>query len=467
MVAADARAGQRPSKSPGSVRPSTSRTSSAPSVKSANHHVNPLPTDALHIDLHHTPMAAEIALAALSTLPTPILVLSSSKTVLLANAAVGRLLGVDQDGSGGNIVTDLLKDQTLSQLGIDMVSDGVPIWVSWERFLGKLASGLQDDIQDSNSQGGSLSGTQSGGTTPTATGETDRGRAPSRVQNHRSPDTVVDVAITTRQKSRTQQNGRRRQTNPQRSAHLICRMIISPWALEGQHFFTLTFTSSSHASSQKSYWGSSSSDTRNTSSHSARSSQSSHSQTPSSSNGHSHVKTSADQSKRSTFPSIAPPAQCTASSTLTDFQKVLKMKDAMLSAVEIPLIAMWRDESVVLPNLAARKLLAVEADALSNEAHDFMSRFRPWAADFSRELEADTNPVVALCRTQKAFANWQIGLVDEKTGTKFSFDVSGHPVFDERSGEFLAGLIAFKDVTQYTQKIATKTEENEEHFRQM
>ena len=143
------------------------------------------------------------------------------------------------------------------------------------------------------------------------------------------------------------------------------------------------------------------------------------------------------------------------------------MKNAMLNAVEIPLIAMWRDESVVFPNLAARKLLAVQADPVSDESYDFMSRFRPWAADFSRELEADTNPVVALCRTQKAFTNWQIGLLDEKTGKKSSFDVSGHPVFDERTGEFLAGLIAFKDVTQYTERIAHKTVENEEHFRQM
>lgn len=140
------------------------------------------------------------------------------------------------------------------------------------------------------------------------------------------------------------------------------------------------------------------------------------------------------------------------------------MKDAMLRATEIPVVAMWKDESVVFPNAAARRLLAVQPDATSEDSYDFMSRFRPWSADFSRQLEDHDNPIVSLCRTQQAFTRWQIGLINESTGVRYNFDVSGHPMFDEKSGEFYAGLISFKDVTEYTEKIALQTAENEQQF---
>ena len=125
---------------------------------------------------------------------------------------------------------------------------------------------------------------------------------------------------------------------------------------------------------------------------------------------------------------------------------------------------MWKDESVVFPNAAARRLLAVNADATTDERYDFMSRFKTWSADFSRQLQDNDNPIIFLCRTEKSFSRWQIGLINDKTGARSNFDVSGHPVFDEKTGEFFAGLIAFKDVTEYTEKIALQTAENEEQF---
>src|SRR5262245_61283213 len=104
--------------------------------------VSPSSSDVLHIDIPRLPMAAEIAFGALST---PLLVLSSLKTILLANAAAARLLDIDDvEGS----VTDALRGQTLSQIGIDMVSDGTPIWVSWEKFLDNVAAGLQDPSEN-------------------------------------------------------------------------------------------------------------------------------------------------------------------------------------------------------------------------------------------------------------------------------------------------------------------------------
>ena len=96
----------------------------------------------LFLDIPTVPRAAEAALTALKYLPTPLLVLTSQKMVLLANEAMARLLGLesmdeegnDPDGEDSDHTRslDLLRGQTLSQIGIDMVEDGQAIWVSWE-----------------------------------------------------------------------------------------------------------------------------------------------------------------------------------------------------------------------------------------------------------------------------------------------------------------------------------------------
>ena len=80
----------------------------------------------------------DVALAALKYLPTPVLVLSSLKKVVLANEAMGRLLGIenssnDLDESGNEMGGEsLLRGQTLSQIGVDILQGGQPIWVSWD-----------------------------------------------------------------------------------------------------------------------------------------------------------------------------------------------------------------------------------------------------------------------------------------------------------------------------------------------
>lgn len=96
----------------------------------------------LVLDIPTMPRASEVALTALKYLPTPLLILSSQKMVLMANEAMGRLLGLDsmdEDGSESDHEgddraqsLDLLRGQTLSQIGIDVFEDGQAIWVSWE-----------------------------------------------------------------------------------------------------------------------------------------------------------------------------------------------------------------------------------------------------------------------------------------------------------------------------------------------
>lgn len=424
----------------------------------------------MHMDLPQTPAVPDTALAALQFLPTPLLVLSSLKTIVLANEAMGRLLGV----SDTSATLDSLKGQSLSQIGIDMISDGVPVWVSWEKFLDNLATGHASDGTTRNHSPGPPRSPTSDDVTPTSefaprrdiTSVAERGRSPNRQPIQ---DTAVDVIISTFQGNSVRTPSGRENKPKSPPVHATCRMIISIWTLHNQRFFTLTFTAGgSHHSSRngRTHTKSNRAVDRAPSSASGRSAHSNQSNnTPVSSANASAVTSPSEQAQAAKlFLPFGAPSRCSTTSTFTDFQKVTRMKDAMLNAMHIPVIAMWRDESVVFPNPAARRLLAVTADPTSDESYDFMSRFRPWTADFSRELTDAENPIIKLCRTQQPFASWQVGLINSATGKKSNFDVSGYPVFDDKTNEFFAGLVAFKDVTEYTEKIASQVAENELQF---
>lgn len=91
---------------------------------------------------------AEIALSTLQYLPYPLIVLNSSKTLILANDAMGKLLELDAKNAGGDYdedTLDRLKGQNLSQLGIDLLQDMKPVWVDWDSFL----DGLNDENKPS------------------------------------------------------------------------------------------------------------------------------------------------------------------------------------------------------------------------------------------------------------------------------------------------------------------------------
>ena len=89
------------------------------------------------VDLLAAPATTVAALTALQYLPMPILVLNSAKVVVLANEAMGRLLGIDPselENDDGPVVTvtDILSGQHMSQLGVEILAHGSPILISWE-----------------------------------------------------------------------------------------------------------------------------------------------------------------------------------------------------------------------------------------------------------------------------------------------------------------------------------------------
>lgn len=131
-----------------------------------------------------------------------------------------------------------------------------------------------------------------------------------------------------------------------------------------------------------------------------------------------------------------------------------------MNAVDVPLLALWKDESLAIPNKAAAKLMYTKPDPTSNEAYDIISRFRVFTEDFERELDPEEYPIVRLCRTQEPFSKWKVGIL-AAAGSQKIYEVSGEGIKDEKTGEFLAGIIAFKDVTEYAEIIRTQNEESE------
>ena len=80
------------------------------------------------------PTAATVSLTALQYLPVPLLVLSSEKTVVLANEAMGRLLDIDFESTALHdfSISEVLQEKTMGDLGIDILQDGSPILITWE-----------------------------------------------------------------------------------------------------------------------------------------------------------------------------------------------------------------------------------------------------------------------------------------------------------------------------------------------
>jgi hypothetical protein len=94
----------------------------------------------MSIDIVNAQSQTAAALAALQYLPVPLLVLSSLKTIILANEAMGRLLGIDlrslQGADGGVLsITEVLMGQTIGKLGIEILQHGSPILISWEVWV--------------------------------------------------------------------------------------------------------------------------------------------------------------------------------------------------------------------------------------------------------------------------------------------------------------------------------------------
>lgn len=78
----------------------------------------------------------------------------------------------------------------------------------------------------------------------------------------------------------------------------------------------------------------------------------------------------------SSFPPMGPPSRSARTNAPSSLQKVIMMKDALLDNTEVPILAMWKDESLTIPNRAARALFHPGADlATVKDGFDLVSRW--------------------------------------------------------------------------------------------
>lgn len=441
----------------------------------------------LSVYIPRMPGAAEAALAALQYLPTPLLVLSSWKTIILANDAMGRLLGLDrnfQDQSlaeGGQArfpIGDLLRGQSLSQIGVDMLQDGQKIWVDWQKFLDTLADEMnpEEDSSDETQQAELGRSTKehinreedNGNTTLAGTRSQPSSKVRSRALVH---DAVVNVILSSQYVANGNIRTSHSQKSPTTEGQIRAKMIISIWTLEGQRYFTLSFTHSSNRptpsvrSHTRALSKASSHGRLSPSAQSSPSSPSTPGMCPSCGSTPSSALASPLGAPLSVspFPPLGAPDKSDLASSPTVIKKIARMKDAIMNAVDTPVFTLWKDESLGFPNKAAARLMQQEVDPTTEDAYDILSRLRVYTEDFKQELTPEEFPIVQLCRTQTPFSKWKIGVIDGE-GEHLNFDVSGEGIHDEKTGEFLAGIVVLKDVTEYTDIIKTQSRENDEQF---
>ena len=137
----------------------------------------------------------------------------------------------------------------------------------------------------------------------------------------------------------------------------------------------------------------------------------------------------------------------------------------MLDATDIPVIALWHDETLAVQNKAVARIMHFDTDPVSEIGDDVISRYRVFTEDFEQEFDQNDFPIVKLCRTQQPFSRLRVGLMDSRMRQKV-YEVVGQCVYDEKNGDFQAAVCALKDVTWYTDLLKEQSEQNEQNEQQ-
>ncbi|KAI5366460.1 Putative PAS domain, signal transduction response regulator, receiver domain, CheY-like superfamily [Septoria linicola] len=460
----------------------------------------------LNIHIPPAQLKADMAFTALQYLPMPVLVLSSQKTVVLANEAMGRLLGIDPDPPSEKedadmtplqrlasrdirSSTDILYGVTLGELGLDLLQNGGPMFVAWDSFLDSVvddASKAQCSTTQLNTYHGRYRDqdtTPTGGarhkrSTSAHTNNSSRLSHPeaSRTEVH---DALTEVIFTTHRDSRSGLPI----LGGSDADHIQAQMIISIWATEDDQFYTLTFTAAAPASTGSSSPSEATKTTSRTVSRTNTSYEKSLQSGPSSTSSSSHEGRPSSRRPQSSmrspptsnfasplsmeFPPRGPPVK-SATNAPSMFAKTNKLKQALLNSMNMPAYAMWKDETFGIPNKAAIRLIfphAVDSNDYDSQeqAKEFLSRFILYTGDFSSTIALENYPIMRVMRERIGFQNYRVGMYSVKDGSRLLFDTSGEPLLDEK-GEFVGGCVLFHDVTEYARTITVQREQNERQF---
>ena len=439
------------------------------------------PSSPLSIRIPSGPSMTDTALTALQYLPMPVLVLSSEKTIVLANEAMGRLLGIDlqqqpavPDNAGTNehedvrSASDVLGGVAMDNLGMDLLQNANPVWMRWEDFLNTI----KQDAIDASAQSEAKS--DGGDITPTADSYDGSAVRPSPVPLTRANlarttvhDAAVDVVFSTN-RNPTTGLPRTKEVNHDASGHIQATVIITVWSADDVDYYTLMFTSAAETQSSSSRSSHRTVARTHTTFSSGLGSGSS-----SSSSGrrtqHQH-RTSLSGSPSVFAPQAlpsGPPSLTTSAAAPSLFSKSNRLKDALLNSLSDPAFAMWKDESFGIPNKAAIRMVDPDSEegiTGVRDQRDFLQKYVLWKEDFSELLPMSEFPIMHLMTTEKRFSGRRLGMHHPKTGAKIIYDVDGETITDSKTGEFLGGLVIFHNVTEYANTITAQKVQNERQF---
>ncbi|KAI5203811.1 hypothetical protein E4T38_05036 [Aureobasidium subglaciale] len=438
------------------------------------------PSSPLSIRIPSGPSMTDTAFTALQYLPMPVLVLSSEKTVVLANEALGRLLGIDLQQQTGpesgdsneqedvRGASDILGGIPMDNLGMDLLQNANPVWMRWADFLNTI----KQDAVDASAQAETKS--DGGDTTPTAENYDAISLQSKPVPLTRANlarttvhDAAVDVVFSTNRDPITGLP-RTKELNHDASGHIQSTVIITVWSADDVDYYTLVFTSAAETQSSSSRSSHRTVARTHTTFSSGMGSGSS-----SSSSGrrtqHQH-RTSLSGSPSVFAPSLlptGPPSLTTSAAAPSLFSKSNRLKDALLNSLSDPAFAMWKDESFGIPNKAAvRMVYPDDEEGVTGvrDQRDFLSKYVLWKEDFSELLPMSEFPIMHLMTTEKRFSNRRVGMHHPRSGDKIIYDVDGETITDSKTGEFLGGLVIFHNVTEYANTITAQKVQNERQF---
>lgn len=407
----------------------------------------------------------QLAFSAMQFLPVPLLVLNNLKTVVLANEAMGKMLGMVGDSpppmDDPAVISESLRGQTLSQIGIDMVQDGRPVWVSWEYFLDELVL----EMGARQATGGPASRTNHANGEAAGTVDGARVESSGGIPGKPATDSVVDVVVLPKNLNISEMSKSKRA-----ELQTYAKMIITIWEIENhQTYYTLTFTNT--GSGPSSIPSRRVRVARHSTLEAAERKSILNSNPPSLGSGHSSSSPSFTNSPSSVsvsaslFPPMGPPSRLPPSSTPSFLQKMTVIKDALLDKTETPILAMWVDGSAPVMNRAARELFVTTTGEECNDGYDLLSRWEVWDGDFTRKYAPSEFPIAVLLRDRKPFSAWRIGMHDRTKETKIIYDVLGELITSDETGEVIAGIITCRDVTHLAQEITDIKVADEERFK--
>ncbi|RYP06163.1 hypothetical protein DL765_009609 [Monosporascus sp. GIB2] len=409
----------------------------------------------------------QLAFTALQFLPVPVLVLNNLKTVVLANDAMGRMVGLTDDlhnhQDDGSSISDKLRGQTLPQIGIDIIQDGRPVWISWEDFFDELLR----EVGAKNAAESPIAKDGNDDKNSTFAADGPESSPPGGIPGTSASSPTVDVVV--------QSCGLGKTALPEfkkPAYQTLAKMIITIWEIEDhQTYYTLTFTNAESRTPDISgprisiarAWTLDTAERKMI----VRSSPPSLGSGPDASSLASGASPGGVTVIPGPFPPMGPPSRLLESRTPSFLQKLTIIKDALLDNTEMPILAMWKDGSAPVLNRAARELFRDTSDTDDLYGFDLLNKWEVWDDTFTRKYEPAELPIAVLLREQKPFSGVRIGVRYRRTDSRVVFDVLGEVITDQETGEVVAGVITCRDVTHIAQEITQIKEADDERFKLM